>query len=42
MRPPNFDRAPLYHDGVGVGWVGYGVYDEWPSACLWIAVWKEK
>ena len=41
MRPPNFDRAPLYHDGVGVGWVGYGVYDEWPSSCLWIAVWKE-
>ncbi len=40
MRPPNYDRSPIYTDGNGLGWVGYGIFDEWPSACLWIVNWK--
>jgi len=40
MRPPHYDRRPLYTDGVGYGWVGYGIFDEWPSACITILVYK--
>lgn len=42
LRPPLFDSVPLYHDGVGVGWVGYGMYFEWPSACFNIWVFKNE
>lgn len=42
MRPPHFDRKPIYTDGVGMGWVGYGIYDEWPSACFRIFVFKDE
>jgi hypothetical protein len=24
LQPPDFDCRPLYQDGVGYGWVGYG------------------
>lgn len=41
MRPPLFDSIPIYTDGTGYGWVGYGMYFEWPSACFQIFVWKD-
>lgn len=41
LRPPDFDAKPLYHDGTGVGWVGYGMFFDWPSACFQIFVWHE-
>lgn len=41
VEPPDFDRIPLYTDGVGFGWVGYGMFDEWVTACFQIFDWKE-
>jgi len=41
MRPPLYDTVPLYTDGVVYGWVGYGIFFEWPSACFQIFVWKD-
>ena len=40
MRLPNYDRVPIYIDGAGIGWVGYGMFDEWPSASFLIIVFK--
>lgn len=42
MRPPDYDRKPLYTDGAGLGWVGYGMFDEWPSYSFWVVVWKRE
>lgn len=42
MTPPDFDSKPLYTDGVGFGWTGYGIFFEWPSACFQIFDWKDE
>ena len=42
MRPPHYDSKPIYTDGAGMGWVGYGIFFEWPSACFQVFVWKEE
>jgi hypothetical protein len=42
LRPPKFDAVPTYHDGQGYGWVGYGMFFEWPSACFQIFVFKHE
>lgn len=34
MGPPDFDRKPIFVMGTGVWWTGYGMFDEWPSACF--------
>jgi len=41
MKPPDYDSSPIYTDGVGIGWVGYGMFSEWPSACFQIFDFKE-
>lgn len=41
LRPPDYDSKPLYTDGQGVGWVGYGMFFEWPSACFQVFDWKD-
>jgi len=41
MKPPDYDSSPIYTDGVGIGWVGYGMFLEWPSACFRIFDFKE-
>lgn len=41
MKYPDFDSKPLYTDGVRYGWVGYGIFFEWPSASFQIFVWKD-
>jgi hypothetical protein len=41
LRSPHFDSVPVYTDGAGIGWVGYGIFFEWPSACFQIFVWKD-
>ena len=40
MSPPDFDSKPLYNEGRGHGWVGYGMFFEWPSACFQIFDWR--
>lgn len=42
LRPLHYDSKPVYTDGIGIGWVGYGIYFEWPSACFQIFVWKDE
>lgn len=40
LKPPLFDAVPVYTDGVGCGWSGYGIWWEWPSASLRIWFFK--
>ena len=42
MRPPHYDCIPLYTNGAKIGWVGYGMFFEWPSACFQIWVHKSE
>ena len=42
LKPPDYDRKPVFTDGVGLQWVGYGMFDEWCSACFFIIAWKEE
>lgn len=42
LKPPDFDRVPLYTNGVGWGWVGYGMFWEFPSACFQVFDWKDE
>lgn len=42
LRAPHYDSVPVYADGEGMGWVGYGIFFEWPSACFQIFVWKDE
>lgn len=41
LTPPDFDAHPIYTDGAGIGWVGYGIFWEWPSACFQVFDWKD-
>ena len=42
LRHPDYDSRPHYTAGDGWGWVGYGIFMGWASACLQIFDWGEE